>query len=68
MTSQVPFWDWSEFCTSWLTALSLLLHQETAHGEVRGAVVAVATDVDLASGRWTLGPQFKLCLSDSLIR
>ncbi|XP_071525925.1 uncharacterized protein [Panulirus ornatus] len=42
--------------------------QETAHRDVPGAVVAVATDLDLHTRKWTLGPQFKLCLSDSLIR
>ncbi|KAG0711101.1 putative uncharacterized transposon-derived protein F52C9.6 [Chionoecetes opilio] len=34
----------------------------------RGAVVAVASDYDMATATWTLGPQVKICLSDSLLR
>ncbi|XP_042236951.1 uncharacterized protein LOC121876091 [Homarus americanus] len=46
--------------------------QELKQGDVRGTVVAVASDLHLDPDRytwsWTLGPQFKICLSDSFIR
>nr|XP_045609920.1 uncharacterized protein LOC123765422 isoform X1 [Procambarus clarkii]XP_045609921.1 uncharacterized protein LOC123765422 isoform X1 [Procambarus clarkii]XP_045609922.1 uncharacterized protein LOC123765422 isoform X1 [Procambarus clarkii] len=42
--------------------------QDTCHGDVRGAVVAVAADLHLETLTWSLGPQVKICLSDSLIR
>ncbi|XP_047495454.1 uncharacterized protein LOC125043395 [Penaeus chinensis] len=33
-----------------------------------GSVVLVGSDLDMSTGAWTLGPQFKICLSESLIQ
>ncbi|KAG7160610.1 Peptidyl-prolyl cis-trans isomerase CYPA-like 2 [Homarus americanus] len=55
-----------------LSVIRCLPQQELKQGDVRGTVVAVASDLHLDPDRytwsWTLGPQFKICLSDSFIR
>lgn len=41
---------------------------DTKEPDRRGTVVAVATDYDFETQKWTLGPQIKLCLSNSLLK
>ncbi|XP_066938140.1 peptidyl-prolyl cis-trans isomerase 1-like isoform X2 [Macrobrachium rosenbergii] len=42
--------------------------QQSPHQDTTGSVVLVGTDLDPSSNTWTLGPQFKICLGESLIR
>lgn len=40
----------------------------TKQQNMRGAVVAVTTDYDMQTRTWAVGPQLKICLSDSVLR
>ncbi|XP_063860067.1 uncharacterized protein LOC135100755 [Scylla paramamosain] len=42
--------------------------QVTKQQNMRGAVVAVTTDYDMQTHTWAVGPQLKICLSDSVFR
>ncbi|XP_042861453.1 uncharacterized protein LOC122246763 [Penaeus japonicus] len=41
--------------------------EKSALSDTVGSVVLVGSDLDMSTGAWTLGPQFKVCLGDSLI-
>lgn len=42
--------------------------EKSTLGDAVGSVVLVGSDLDMSTGVWTLGPQFKICLSESLIQ
>ncbi|XP_064103656.1 peptidyl-prolyl cis-trans isomerase-like isoform X2 [Macrobrachium nipponense] len=45
-----------------------IIETQSPHQDTTGSVVLVGTDLDAGSNTWTLGPQFKICLGESLIR
>ncbi|XP_037789516.1 uncharacterized protein LOC119584980 [Penaeus monodon] len=42
-------------------------YEKSTLSDTVGSVVLVGSDLDISTGAWTLGPQFKICLSESLV-